>query len=97
MLLKHINYIHFYNIFTFILSSDNVIEPPPLPAEFWKIFYESVPVLFNNDEDIVQKLGIIIEKCKDHYEYYVPPNVGQNEKYEANISHYIGSYVICMN
>lgn len=62
----------------------------PLPAEFWKIFYKSVPELFNHDnDDIVQQLDIIIGKCRDHHEYYVPPIVGQRAEYEAKLPHYI--------
>ncbi|KAG8313259.1 hypothetical protein J6590_006820 [Homalodisca vitripennis] len=71
-------------------DSEQSTEPLLPAAEFWKIFHTSVPALFNNEGDIVQKLGIIIQRCGEDYEYYTPPISVHRAEYEAKLPHYNG-------
>ncbi|XP_054272921.1 serine/threonine-protein kinase ATR-like [Macrosteles quadrilineatus] len=63
---------------------------PPLPVEFWNILHNSISALLNNGTKIVPQLDQIIQPCKNHHEYYVPPKLGPPAEYEAKLPHYIG-------
>lgn len=62
-------------------------------AEIWKLFQTTIPLLFKDtfslkDEKHIEKLGIIIEKCKEHSDIYVPPNGLSVDQYTIQLPHY---------
>ena len=85
------------NLFVFFSSLPGISTAT---AEIWKLFQTTIPLLFKDtaslqDEKHIEKLGIIIEKCKEHSDIYVPPNGLSVDQYSKQLPHYKGKFKVC--
>lgn len=102
IILYRLKIIILYNLYNFLCQTIFVFYSylpgiSTATAEIWKLFKTTIPLLFKDtvslkDEKHIEKLGIIIEKCKEHSDIYVPPNGLSVDQYNKQLPHYKGKF-----